>query len=371
MDWILNYGEFKDKYTQENVLAVQPKQKLNTEIAKDKIIFVFNLDLFDEYALKNALDWLTTNTEGIYLVTYYESDKDQRPSILNFYVKKPRVYGRAHISQIYHKKYNYPEFDSNVDIDLNFDKEIYKTYILSIEGNPRSQKQADRCIESLQRFNMDYEMFYGYDGTGEGAVKTPNHLVGKDHMKWVKVLDPSLSKPELCCTLGHVALWAHCITINKPIVILEHDAIMLKAFTRLSNPNSIEYLGHVEDAEKVRSELNLRTEEQAINALSRMQGTAYTPNMQVINRNFLFIRGLHAYAISPIAAKKLFSYVLENGITNAIDVIVRMGMFSMSKNGIFAVQSKTAEADSTISKTTDWSMPCGKRKPFWNVPEVV
>lgn len=268
-----------------------------------------------------------------------------------------------------------PETNLGLDIKYNFNKSNPEIYILTIKDNAKAESQLLGCVKSITDLGLDYNLFYGYDGTKGSFIETPEHLKSADYMKWIKVLDPKLTVAEIACALGHVALWAHCITINKPILILEHDALMLRPLPDLSNIMSLEYLGHRDNFLKMQTSYGARHFEQALGLYKR--SSAYKireqqqSDLQLVNKNFGFCRGLHAYAISPIIAKKLFGYILENGLINPADVIPRIGLVSIAKTGVFGIQAYNADHVSTISniqyRATD---PNSGRKPTVNIPGV-
>ena len=268
-----------------------------------------------------------------------------------------------------------PETDSGLDIKYNFDKSNPEIYILTVKDNVKADTQLVGCVKSITDLGLDYTLFYGYDGTNRTSIQTPEHLKSADYMKWIKVLDPKLTVPEIACALGHAALWAYCITINKPIIILEHDALMLRPLPDLSNIMSLEYLGHRDNFVKMQSSYGARNFDQTLNVYKRsaMYKTREQEqsDLQLVNKNFGFCRGLHAYAISPIIAKKLFGYILENGIANPADVIPRIGLVSIAKTGIFGIQAYNADHISTISNIQYRAKdPNSGRKPTANIPGV-
>jgi GR25 family glycosyltransferase involved in LPS biosynthesis len=260
--------------------------------------------------------------------------------------------------------------DNHVRIDHNYSLDVEKAYILSLPNNEKSLIQTKNCIQSCIRVGMDYEVFEGYDGTSLNFIKTPDHLVSKDFMKWLRIMDHKLGIAETCCALGHLALWAHCMTINRPIVILEHDAVMLSPFTKLSSYNILEYLGHKGELGNFFKEYNATSLDELISLITNRPPNQFIrrPPTSVINQNWIFPMGLHAYAIDPIMARRLFSHVITEGLVNPIDTIVRQDKFSVVQNGLYACQNDRAEILSTISnkdKTSNYG-----RKDTYMLPGV-
>lgn len=112
-----------------------------------------------------------------------------------------------------------------------------RAYVISIPGHDDSQKHADNCIRSIidTHSELDVEKF--------DAI-TPETMWKVD-WKW------PYSKKSICPSTGmtlkayktydmtkriaaagsHYKLWQKCVEENKPIMILEHDAIFTRQFT--------------------------------------------------------------------------------------------------------------------------------------------
>lgn len=297
--------------------------------------------------------------------------------ILSEYFENIKVSGDYWLAYIIKEPYSksLPSTDNYLNINYNFSVSNPEIYILTLKDNIKAEAQLVGCTKSITNLGLSYNLFYGYDGTNNNHIETPEHLKSAEYMKWIKVVDPELTTPEIACAMGHIALWAHCMTINKPIIILEHDALMLRSLPDLSNLMSLEYLGHRDNFIKMQNSYGARTFDQSLAVYKRTP--QYTSrkheqsDLQLVNKNFGFCRGLHAYAISPSIAKKLFNYILENGLINPADVIPRIGLLSIAKTGVFAIQSYNADNISTISNIEHSAInPNSGRKPTFNIPGV-
>lgn len=201
-------------------------------------------------------------------------------------------------------------------LNCSYSLDIDKAYIITIPNNKISLELAERCASSCEFNQMPYQFYPAVDGTS-GNIILPPHLEDKDYMKWVKVYDHELSPSEIACVLSHYSLWCHCITIDKPIVILEHDAIVVNKFTTHAVYNSIIYLGSIEQAK---------------------QGwpVRMTPPHATLNKNYHFICRAHAYSIDPAVAKKLVSHLITYGIHESLDVMLRADIFPITQIGLYA-----------------------------------
>ena len=260
--------------------------------------------------------------------------------------------------------------DDSLNILYNRTKQIAETLIITVPNNKNSLMCAKRALDSCIALGQpNPSIFWGYDGTDKKLIKTPEHLKHSDTMQLLKVMDTTLSITEVSCLLSHIAAWIHCIKINQPIVILEHDSIMLKPFTYLLVNNTLEYLGHVGELAK---EINIADVEEMQNYLKSGQYThkpaaryLNIPLTQMVNVNYLLILGLHNYAIDPIMARKLVSYVIKYGLVNPADAIIEQHDFTLVQTGTYAVQSPDAESTSTIDIDK-----AGNRKYTYAIPGV-
>jgi GR25 family glycosyltransferase involved in LPS biosynthesis len=263
--------------------------------------------------------------------------------------------------------------DSHLNTNYNWNKNIAETRVITIKGNAHSEQQANHALRSCERVNQpNSEIFWAYDGTDRNTIRTPDHLKNNDPMSWVKVLDPALSITEVACALSHLALWIRCITINKPILILEHDAIMLRPFREITNSNSLEYLGHQFQIQSHIDKLKLASYPDLVyhyqNPANYPELKQELPLLALINYNYLYSMGLHAYAIDPFMARRLFSYVLSNGLINPIDTIVEITNYEIAQTGIYAFNSLQSET-TTIGFPDSLSTLQG-RKNTYSVPGV-
>lgn len=202
----------------------------------------------------------------------------------------------------------------NSTLNFSHDKQIESAYIISLPNNEISKKHTKKCIESCEKINLQYKIQEGFDGTDKKTIKIPKHLKNESWVNWIKVLNQNLRITEVCCFLSHLSLWIKCIELDKPIIILEHDALMLKPFNIHNIPNCIIYLG---------SNYQLK-----INNFNMVYGQ--------LNQNYRFMYCAHAYSIDPFIAKNLVSNVIKTGITHSLDAYIRSDLFAIHQEGFYA-----------------------------------
>ena len=281
--------------------------------------------------------------------------------------------------------------DSYLNVNYNWAMDIAETCIIAVPNNASSQEKAQNALASCRYVGQPNPSIYlGYDGTDKKTIYTPERLKPTGSvlssyngdfirrstdadminvMSWVKVLDPALSVAEVACALSHISLWVHCININKPIVIMEHDAYMLRPFDRMTYTNSIEYLGHDCEMVKLLKEADVKDYPELIqyykNTGRYPEKELRLPVTMVINYNFLFSHGLHAYAIDPFMARRLFARVLTEGLINPIDVVVEVTDFELVQTAVYAILGPDS-SESSISP----GKKASERKNTYSVPGV-
>lgn len=198
----------------------------------------------------------------------------------------------------------------------SYSLDIENTYIISLKDNKISQDLTQRCIKSCESVGQPYKVFYGFDGNS-GEIITPEELEGQSWLNWLRLHDCTLTPTQIGCVYSHFALWTKCLELDKPIVILEHDSVMIDKFLFHSVFNSIIYLGSRE----------------------QYKGSpvfATPPHGSDNMGMYRFLCRAHAYSIDPTIAKNLVSYVLKMGIHTSLDVMLRADIFPMCQFGLFA-----------------------------------
>jgi GR25 family glycosyltransferase involved in LPS biosynthesis len=205
----------------------------------------------------------------------------------------------------------------------NYDLSVDKAYIIRIKGNSISEPLAQRCAKSCERVGMSYELWDAYDGT-KNPIIPPNHLENHLIMNMIKIGSHYVSRGEIACALSHISLWSKCLEIEKPIVILEHDSIMVKPYLKHNLFNSICYLGSDEQ-------------------VNHGWNVFLTPPHGSDGNNYHFICRAHAYAIDPTIARSLLCYVLKYGITCSLDMFIRADIFPIHQSGVYAYDVRGSE----------------------------
>lgn len=202
---------------------------------------------------------------------------------------------------------------------------VHGAYIIRVKGNKTSEKLADRCAQSCFKVQQKFEFWDAYNGITEKIIAPDHH---NEFMSMIKVTDHYLTRGEVACALSHISLWYKCVVLDRPIVILEHDAIMLQPYNNHGVYNSICFLGSKEQV------------------LDGWNVTSIPPHASD-GPNYHFICRAHAYAIDPIIAKNMLSHVLKIGIHAPLDIMMRADIFSIHQMGLYAYD---LDGQTTISE---------------------
>jgi len=232
---------------------------------------------------------------------------------------------------------------------------IEGTYIISIQGNKVSEQLTQQCLASCKEVGQpNVQVFPAFDATGSkvkvqqhdlglpvgelGSIKVPEFLQSQAFLNFLRLKRCDLLMTQIACFLSHYSLWCMCLDKDRPIVILEHDAVMVKPFLRHNYLNNIVYLG---GSEQIHG--SLRDTDTIPPHASDQQG---------LDR---FICRAHAYSIDPIIAKNLVSYAIHHGIITTADAMMRYDMFGIVQNGVYAYDNphdqSTITLDGKVAKT--------------------
>jgi hypothetical protein len=223
--------------------------------------------------------------------------------------------------------------DLNKSLNYSYNLNVESAYIITVRGNSTSEKLSARCAASCDKVGMPYKIFEAIDGTS-GSLKVPPSLENCSYLSWPKKIDQHLSISEVACTLSHFALWCHCVEIDQPIVILEHDAIMVSAYKTHDVYNAIVYLGCVEQAQNGWAVLPI-------------------PPHGTNGPNYHFMLRAHAYAIDPAVAKNMVAHIIKYGIHESLDIMLRADIFPVVQTGLFANEAMGETIITDRKKTPD------------------
>lgn len=212
-----------------------------------------------------------------------------------------------------------------------YDLSVDRAYIIRVVNNEQSQRLAKRCADSCDLVGQPWSYWDAYDGHSR-RITEPDHSRDNPVMHMIKVTDHYLTRGEVACALSHISLWSLCAAQDRPIVILEHDAVMLQAYRQHEIFNSICYLGGHEQKELGWKVLP-------------------TPPHASEGPNYHFICRAHAYAIDPAVARSMIAHVIRFGICAPLDIMIRADIFPMHQTGLYASDTKAKDPSGELVTT--------------------
>jgi hypothetical protein len=199
-------------------------------------------------------------------------------------------------------------------LNYSYNQSVTKAYIIRIPNHEMSMQKAERAAESCELTGMDWEYWDAYDGV-QNPIQPPAHHGGVPAM--VKVTDHYMTRGEVACALSHISLWQKCVLDDQPLVVLEHDSVIMQPYAHHAVFNSICYLGSNEQVNQGWQVLP-------------------TPPHASEGPNYHFICRAHAYAIDPAVAKNMLAHVLKYGISAPLDILLRADIFPIHQMGVYA-----------------------------------
>lgn len=188
-----------------------------------------------------------------------------------------------------------------------------KSFVIYKEGDAFSTELANECIESAKQFNINVEKFSGiYSNIEELFLKEKLHI----NTDCKKRLDKLGVKG---CLLSHLYVWKKCLDINEPIMVFEHDALMINPLPDNTLLQFEDFLNLDFNRKIYRKDLKGydNTVSLELNKKIEIVKMEIKPGegFKFINRNHIV--GAHGYIIKPSGAKKIIEGILRDGAVPA------------------------------------------------------
>ncbi len=217
-----------------------------------------------------------------------------------------------------------------LDYKMQMDNPV--AYIITLKGNTKSEELSARCQKSCSECGQPWQVWNAFDGTS-GEIIYPEHAESQDHFSFLKQMNDRLTITEVATILSHYSLWAHCVKIDEPIVILEHDAIMVNKYAWHDGWNQINYLGNLQQ-------------------MQEGKWPSFPPH-SAATKNYKFLCRAHAYAIDPAVARQLVGHLIRFGLSAPADMLIRADLFPFVQTGFYAFD---APDETTITgRDKDWA----------------
>lgn len=203
-----------------------------------------------------------------------------------------------------------------------------KSFIIRLPDNKFSCDMADSCVEQARKFGISVELFNGV--TGEQATEI---FANDSVFKYPKKLKHDTAGVR-GCACSHYLLWKQCSADNQPYLILEHDAYMIRPLP--------DVLDKFTDVLKLDSCDPFSSEyDQVVSVTQEDHVLPYDLSWGFKSKAAPYggyFRGLWAYILKPIAAKKLVQAVKTNGWVPADKQFgIELLKLSATSNTIFRI----------------------------------
>jgi len=116
---------------------------------------------------------------------------------------------------------------------------VVLAYVITLIGNEYSERVADHCIATGERFGVKVEPFPAT------SAEDAEHVMESFGLRWTFPLEgeavcPSTGlllrayrnrdlRARIGCAMSHYRLWRECGAQEEPCLILEHDAEFIRA----------------------------------------------------------------------------------------------------------------------------------------------
>lgn len=188
-----------------------------------------------------------------------------------------------------------------------------KAFVIALKNHPVSELQLAECLASAKEYNWDVEIFWGVNG------KTITDDTWITEGISVRTDKPTINNPGVQgCFLSHWALWNKCIELDEPIIILEHDAVILTQWMPIELNSSIVKLHKHYSRKRIKVDFH---------------SGAWT-------------KSGHAYCISPEHARILVQFVKVIGAYE-VDIIMGSNVIPVQH-----INPSWVERQNTFSTTT-------------------
>ena len=118
-----------------------------------------------------------------------------------------------------------------------------RAFVITLEDHKYSEANAARCIESAAGFGLTVEKFQAVDEDQAFQVMMAYGL------RWTWANGNTSHSacpitglaqhpygelaPKIGCSMSHYLLWQKCVDLQEPLLILEHDAVFLRALPEI------------------------------------------------------------------------------------------------------------------------------------------
>ena len=188
-----------------------------------------------------------------------------------------------------------------------------KAFCIILRDHPYSEAVGARCIESAVRVGLEVSAFPAVGPDQAQQVMAAHGLAwtwnegGECPITGLKQHPYGGGLARVGCAMSHFLLWRHCVALDEPILILEHDAVFLRPWPEFE----FRGLCQVNDPTGATRRGKWWAEEMQFRGPGVFPATWVTDRLQRIPDG---IAGNSAYVIKPFAARHLIDLYRRLGV---------------------------------------------------------
>ena len=183
---------------------------------------------------------------------------------------------------------------------------LAKCYIITINTNTESVLAAKRCISTGNKFGLYINTFEAYTPTHNPLKILKDKGININGFKDIE--QHSHGDAAAGCFLSHLTLWEKSIELNIPILIFEHDAVIID-----------EIPSYILDGTGFNQLVNI-----GVPGHDEYKIPEFTGVDLLFSSGGQF-KGTHAYAIKPVGARALIEQAKKT--TTAADMFLKTNTF--------------------------------------------
>jgi hypothetical protein len=118
-----------------------------------------------------------------------------------------------------------------------------KAFVITLEDHEYSEACAIRCIESAARFGIEVKRFPAVPAVDADKIMRRHGLewswahqnTAVDTCPYTGLAQHPYGDlaAKIGCSMSHYLLWQRCVDMDKPFLILEHDAVFLRPLPKV------------------------------------------------------------------------------------------------------------------------------------------
>jgi GR25 family glycosyltransferase involved in LPS biosynthesis len=178
-----------------------------------------------------------------------------------------------------------------------------KAFVMRKKDDVLSERLADECIASGKKFGIDIEKF-------DGIYSDHDAILAKEGLFPHQAVAKKLRNGYRGCFLSHYLVWKKAIEFNEPILVLEHDAVVLRPLPE----NILSMFDTLLVLDRFSREKNY---EELLTAEFPLKIHKHEKLSEVKNLdkqvNKTHIRGAHGVLIKPQGAMQLIDSIKKHG----------------------------------------------------------